>query len=136
MGRFELPTAARYDTSQYEVYRSMRQTNPNFMNGIPELLILSRLHVSEMYGYELVQVIRAETSGAVNLSEGVVYPTLHSLELEGALKSRRKVVNGRSRVYYSTTARGSRRLAKLASSWSELAGAVQGILGAKHAIAV
>ena len=35
-----------------------RETNPNFMNGVPELLILRLLAKQEMYGYEIVQAIR------------------------------------------------------------------------------
>ena len=33
-------------------------TNPSFMNGVPELLILRALESGEMYGYELVQAIQ------------------------------------------------------------------------------
>ena len=106
----------------------MREGNPNFMNGVPELLILQLLGTGEMYGYELVQAIREQTQGVVHLSEGVVYPTLHSLELAGALKSRRKVVNGRSRVYYSITRAGTRRLNQLAGNWSTLTKALQALL--------
>lgn len=31
------------------------ETNPNFMNGVPELLIFRLLEQDEMYGYEIVQ---------------------------------------------------------------------------------
>ena len=65
-----------------------RETNPNFMAGVPELLILRLLQDREMYGYELVQAIRAETGDAISLGEGVVYTVLHTLEREAALKSR------------------------------------------------
>ena len=111
----------------------MRQGNPDFMNGVPELLILKLLAAREMYGYELVQSIREQTNAAISLSEGVVYPTLHALEIEGALKSRRTTVNGRSRVYYSITKVGSRKMARIAHLWSGVARAVQSVLqGAKH----
>jgi PadR family transcriptional regulator, regulatory protein PadR len=107
-----------------------RETNPNFMNGVPELLILKLLAHEEMYGYEIVQAIRDETDSVVAVGEGVVYPVLHGLERDGALKSRRKVVNGRSRVYYSVTRTGSRRLAELSGTWASLAAAIQKILAA------
>ena len=58
----------------------MRRGNPDFMNGVPELLLLQLLATREMYGYELVQSIREQTAEAIQLSEGVVYPTLHALE--------------------------------------------------------
>lgn len=95
------------------------------MNGVPELLILRLLEDAEMYGYEIVQSIRERTDAIVAVGEGVVYPVLHSLERAGALKSRRKTVAGRSRIYYSVTKAGSRRLAELTAHWTNLTGAIQ-----------
>jgi PadR family transcriptional regulator PadR len=105
-----------------------RETNPNFMNGVPELLILRLLQQEEMYGYEIVQALRSRTDAVVAVGEGVVYPVLHGLEREGAIKSRRKKVNGRSRIYYSVTSQGSHRLAGLSESWTNLASAIQKML--------
>ena len=111
-----------------------REANPNFMNGVPELLILRLLQQREMYGYEIVQAIRSRSGDVIVAGEGVVYPVLHALERAGALKSRRKTVNGRSRIYYSVTAAGSHRLAGLAETWTNLAAAIQTILkGGRHA---
>jgi PadR family transcriptional regulator len=111
-----------------------RETNPNFMNGVPELLILRLLQQQEMYGYEIVQAIRSRSDAVIVVGEGVVYPVLHGLERDGALKSRRKTVNGRSRIYYSVTRLGSLRLADLSEMWSNLAGAIQKMLtGGQHA---
>ncbi|MGB0123785.1 MAG: PadR family transcriptional regulator [Silvibacterium sp.] len=114
-----------------------RDTNPNFMNGVPELLILRLLKQEEMYGYEIVQAIRDRTDAVIAVGEGVVYPVLHGLERDGALRSRRKNVNGRSRIYYSVTPAGSRRLAALSESWSKLAAAIQTMLtGGQHGEAI
>lgn len=109
-----------------------RETNPNFMNGVPELLILRLLEDAEMYGYEIVQAIRDRTNAVIVVGEGVVYPVLHALERAGALRSRRKTVAGRSRIYYSVTKTGSRRLADLAAQWTYLAGAIQKTLAGGH----
>lgn len=110
-----------------------RETNPSFMNGVPELLILHLLEQQEMYGYEIVQAIRSRTAAVIAVGEGVVYPVLHGLERDGAIRSRRKAVNGRSRIYYSVTPAGSRRLADLAQNWTNLAGAIQTLLaGGAH----
>jgi PadR family transcriptional regulator PadR len=110
-----------------------RETNPNFMNGVPELVILRLLQQEEMYGYEIVQAIRSRTEAVISIGEGVVYPVLHGLERDGALTSRRKMVNGRSRIYYSVTAAGSKRLGDLSEAWTNLAAAIQKTLtGGKH----
>jgi PadR family transcriptional regulator PadR len=101
--------------------------NANFMNGVPELLILRLLKAREMYGYELVRAIRIETGNAIRLGEGVVYPVLHALEHDGALKSRRRTVNGRTRVYYTVTPRGAKHLRGLVDRWSRIANALGNI---------
>ncbi|HUB86175.1 MAG TPA: PadR family transcriptional regulator [Rhizomicrobium sp.] len=112
-------------------------TNPSFMNGVPELLILRLLESSEMYGYELVQAIHARTNQAISLGEGVVYPALHALEREGMLKSRRKLVSGRTRVYYTVTRKGEKHLAGLVRHWQHITDAIGlAIGGTAHAAAI
>lgn len=110
------------------------KTNPAFMTGVPEILLLRLLADREMYGYELVQSIEAATGEAIKLGEGVVYPLLHALEESGALRSRRKPVNGRTRVYYSVTAAGKKRLASVIRDWDRITRAVARVLeGGSHA---
>ena len=114
-----------------------RETNPNFMAGVPELMILRLLHGTEMYGYQIVQAIRAETADVISLGEGIVYTVLHALERDGALKSRRRTVEGRSRIYYTVTTAGLRRYRDLADSWTTLAGAIQSVIqGNRHGTAL
>lgn len=102
----------------------MAQSNPPFMSGVPELLLLRLLDQQEMYGYELVRSIRAATGEVISLGEGVIYPVLHGLERNGSLKSKRKPVSGRTRVYYALTAKGRRRLANLRNDWRRIQGGV------------
>jgi len=98
----------------------MGQTNPPFMSGVPELLLLRLLAQRERYGYELVKSIRLVTSEAISLGEGVIYPVLHGLERSGALRSKRKTVDGRTRVYYALTAKGKKRLQRLQGEWHRI----------------
>jgi len=102
----------------------MAQSNPPFMSGVPELLLLRLLNEQEMYGYELVRSIKRVTNEAISLGEGVIYPVLHSLERNGSLRSKRKAVAGRTRVYYSLTKKGRERLEKLRKDWSRIQGGV------------
>ncbi len=106
------------------------------MTGVPEILILRLLAEREMYGYELVQAIEVATGEAIKLGEGVVYPVLHALEENGCLRARRKPVNGRTRVYYSVTATGKKRLAAVIQDWKRISQAVSQVLeGDSHAAA-
>lgn len=108
----------------------MAQSNPPFMSGVPELLLLRLLHQREMYGYELVRSIRTVTGDAISLGEGVIYPVLHGLERNGSLKSKRKTVAGRTRVYYSLTKKGRGRLDKLQDDWRRIQGGIETVLEA------
>ncbi|MEM7612637.1 MAG: PadR family transcriptional regulator [Pseudomonadota bacterium] len=102
----------------------MAKTNPPFMTGVPELLLLRLLSQREMYGYELVRQVQLVTGETIKLGEGVIYPMLHALQKSGALKATRRDVGARSRVYYETTRKGRQRLAKLETEWSRIRSAL------------
>lgn len=110
-----------------------RTTNPDFLNGVPELVVLELLARRPMYGYELVQAIQAESGGALAFGEGCIYPLLHKLEASGDLASRRMEVGGRTRVVYRVTPKGTKQFAEAAAKWSAVVEAVGTILqGGKH----
>jgi PadR family transcriptional regulator, regulatory protein PadR len=101
-----------------------KRTNPDFLNGVPELLILSLLSRRSMYGYELVQAIRRSTGGALEVGEGCVYPILHRLETDGLLDGKRETVGGRCRVVYRVTAKGTKQFSSSASAWQQTVQAI------------
>ena len=110
-----------------------KRTNPDFLNGVPELLLLSLLSRRPTYGYELVQAIRASTNGTLEFGEGCIYPVLHRLEADGMLSSRRETVAGRSRVIYRVTSKGTKQLASTTSTWQQIVQAVNHTLhGGEH----
>lgn len=115
---------------------TLKKTNPGFMTGVPEILILQLLTDREMYGYELVRAIETATGAAIKIGEGVVYPILHALEANRYLKASRKPVNGRTRIYYSTTGAGKKRLGLMVLEWGRINNAVSQVVnGIRHAIA-
>jgi len=105
-----------------------RRTNPAFLNGVPELLILGLLARKPMHGYELVQTIAAFSAGRLEFGEGCIYPLLHRLELDGALTSQREQVDGRHRVVYRVSRKGKLRMVKTAERWHEVVESVQLVL--------
>lgn len=111
----------------------MRKTNPSFLNGLPELLVLKLLSRREMYGYEIVQAIQAETKQALSFGEGCIYPYLHYLESTKLVSALRKEVGGRSRCYYRLTEKGRKRLVELAGEWDRVASGVSLIMGGQNA---
>jgi PadR family transcriptional regulator PadR len=110
-----------------------KQTNPDFLNGVPELVVLQLLTRRPMYGYELVQAIERSSGSTLEFGEGCIYPILHRLEKDGHLTSRREEVGGRSRVVYRTTASGRKRLVSRVAAWQNVAAAINLVLsGTEH----
>jgi PadR family transcriptional regulator PadR len=96
----------------------------DYLNGVPELLVLRLLARRPMYGYQVVQAIRlASGDDVLAFGEGCIYPLLHRLEAEGRLCSRREQVSGRSRVVYRITPAGRRQFEAAAARWERVAAA-------------
>ena len=111
----------------------MSKTNPAFLNGVPELLVLKLLTRKEMYGYEIVKAIQLQTKENISFGEGCIYPYLHYLEKEKLVSSSRKEVAGRSRNYYRLTGRGTQRLGELSREWDRVAAGISLVTEGQHA---
>lgn len=110
-----------------------KRTNPDFLNGVPELLILQLLARQPMYGYQLVEAIKRGTQERLEFGEGCVYPILHRLEKERLLTSQRRTVGARSRIVYSVTEKGRRRLTECTATWRGVVEAITRVLqGGSH----
>jgi PadR family transcriptional regulator PadR len=118
-----LPCAERYTAA----IMTPRKDN-DFLNGVPELLILKLLARQSMYGYEIVQAIRLTSEDVLAFGEGCVYPILHRLEADGCLSSQREQVAGRSRVVYRVTSKGEKRLNATTARWASITAVVARML--------
>lgn len=111
-----------------------RKTNPDFLTGIPELLLLQLLSSTPMHGYAVVQAISDSTSGELKFGEGSIYPILHRLEGEGKLATKCGEHNGRQRVVYRTTKKGLKQLAESHSTWQRITNAVTTVFEAPNGL--
>lgn len=112
---------------------TIKKTNPDFLNGVPELLVLQLLDRRPMHGYDLVQAIRAASGKKLDFGEGCIYPVLHRLEKQKFLASKRELVGGRNRIIYRLTKQGNKRLAESVASWKNIVAAVSTVLqGSEH----
>src|SRR6187401_1447049 len=97
-----------------------RKTNPDFLNGVAELVVLQLLSRRPMYGYELLRAIERTSGDVLEFGEGCIYPILHRLEKDGHLGSSREVVGGRSRVVYRILTSGRKRLRGRVAAWQSV----------------
>jgi PadR family transcriptional regulator PadR len=96
----------------------------DYLNGVPEMLLLRLLARQPMHGYDLVQGIRLATGGVLQFGEGCIYPILHRLEADGMIRAAREVVGGRKRVVYRLERAGRKRLTDATSRWEQVVAAI------------
>ena len=110
------------------------QYDREFLTGTVGVLILSLLTERAMYAYEIVQEAELRSAGTFQLKEGTVYPALHQMERAGLLKATwRESPAGRSRKYYSLTAKGRRQAESKRRQWAGISAAMRAILGRAYA---
>src|SRR5262245_55148395 len=119
-----MPRGPRYPPAM-----STTRKDSDYLNGVPELLLLRLLSRQPMHGYELVQGIRLLTGGVLEFGEGCIYPVLHRLEAEDLIRGTREAVGGRTRVVYRLAPAGRKRLAAATDRWERVVAAVSRALG-------
>jgi PadR family transcriptional regulator PadR len=102
--------------------------------GSAELLILSLLEARPRHGYEISQLIEAQSGGALSFNIASFYPLLYRLEKRGWIQGRWVEKPGqRRRRYYKLTAAGKQMLAQQRKTWLRFVAAMQSITGLRHA---
>ena len=56
------------------------------LSGSTSMLLLKLLEEKDLYGYEMIESLRARSNNVFELKAGTLYPLLHSLEEKGFLK--------------------------------------------------
>ncbi len=105
--------------------------NEHFKGNINSIILYLLSQDRELYGYEIVQLVKEKTDGAILFTEGAIYPSLHKLETKGLIKSRKEKVAGRTRKYYSITEKGKQETGIQIDSLRNLYQAMVAIFGSK-----
>lgn len=71
--------------------------------GFIHIHILHRANEHPIFGLWMVDELKEH---GYNISAGILYPTLHSMESDGLLAKEEKNVGGKIRKYYQTTDKG------------------------------
>ncbi len=82
----------------------------NLVSGSMTMLLLKLLSEKDMYGYEMISVLRERSENVFELKAGTLYPLLHSLEEKNLLESYEQEFLGKVRKYYSITKEGRKLL--------------------------
>lgn len=100
----------------------------SLMSGSLSMLVLKLLSEKDMYGYEMIEVLRSRSENVFELKAGTLYPLLHGLEEKGLLTVYEQESLGKVRKYYRITQQGKGHLKKKKEEWQEYAQAVSHVL--------
>jgi len=81
-------------------------------------IILAILARNEDYGYSIIQKVRGISGGRLEWTDGMLYPVLQRMEMDGLIASRWRAVDGtRPRRYYRITGPGRQELESELAGW-------------------
>jgi PadR family transcriptional regulator PadR len=97
--------------------------------GSIELIVLHLLSRGEAYGYEIVTKLAELTDGALEVTDGTLYPVLYRLERAGWVEVRWETPErGVPRKYYKLTRAGRAELTQLTHEWTTFTKAMARLL--------
>ena len=81
-------------------------------------LILALLSRGEDYGYSIIQNVKDISGGHLEWTDGMLYPVLQRMEMDGLITSNWKLSKeNRPRRYYTITEKGRKALERELVSW-------------------
>ena len=106
-----------------------RSIERELKRGSLELIVLHLLAPGEAYGYEIVSKLTDQTNGALEVTDGTLYPVLYRLERAKYVAVRWETPErGVPRKYYRLTDEGREELERLREEWTTFAKAMTRLL--------
>jgi PadR family transcriptional regulator PadR len=100
------------------------------LKGNTPTLVLAVLKDGPLHGYGIARAIEQRSGNALRFKEGTLYPALHALERDGAIRGEWQRADGmRERKVYTITPAGLAQLERRTRTWTEFATAVYQVIG-------
>lgn len=107
---------------------------PDLVQGTLDLLLLKILDLEPLHGFAISERLGQLSGGALQVSDGSLYPALHKLEQAGWIRAEwRPTEHNRRAKYYILTAAGRRQLVREQAEWARLSGAVARVMRLRDA---
>jgi len=97
---------------------------PEELKGHLDAMLLAALEGGPRHGYAVIEALRQNTGGRLDLPTGTIYPALRRLEQGGLITGAWSVVGGRRRREYRLTAAGTRALSGRRADWRDFSATV------------
>lgn len=87
------------------------------MKGSIDLLLMSLIRQRDMYGYEMIQIMKRLSEDTYEMSEGTLYASLKRLEKKEWVESYWQQTDSGRRKYYHITDEGIKALDQKRENW-------------------
>ena len=102
----------------------------DLLQGTLDMLVLRTLLLTPLHGYGIAKAIRSNSSEALDIEFGSLYPALKRLELKGWTAGEWDTSEHNRRVkHYHLTPAGRKQLRREHSRWADFVSAVGQIMG-------
>ncbi len=126
-----IPSAAMYNGAMHD--RGDIRIGKDLVAASAVPLVLAILDEGESYGYAILKRINELSGGALEWTDGMLYPLLHRLDRLGYVEARWiEPEGGRRRRYYRITPAGRNTLAEQRRQWEVVASALQNAWHSLH----
>ena len=95
------------------------------MKGSIDLILLSLIAQRDMYGYEIIKILKKVSDDTYEMSEGTLYAALKRLEKKKWVASYWQEADGGRRKYYQLTDEGGTALESKRENWKWMNGLVR-----------
>lgn len=101
----------------------------DLLQGTLDMLVLQTLQWGPQHGYGITQAIRSQSSDALQVETGSLYPALHRLERQGWVKAEWDITDTNQRArFYRLTPAGKKQLLRERDRWEQLVAAIGSVL--------
>lgn len=102
------------------------------IKGTLKTIVLQQLKQNgKMYGYEITQKVKEMSKDKISITEGALYPTLHSLEADGLVQTETEFIGKRVRKYYRLTPTGENKVLEKVNEFAEFMNTMKFLLDIK-----
>jgi PadR family transcriptional regulator PadR len=103
------------------------------LKGSLKTVALHMLAKRAMHGYELSQTLKKLSEGQFTITEGTLYPLLHSLKADGYVETiDEENEGGRKRKIYHLTDKGKKYLKDKKKEWTDYKNLMEGLLTSRQ----
>src|SRR3954452_101725 len=104
----------------------------DLLQGTLDMLVLRTLILSPLHGYGIAKAIRTNSSEALDIEFGSLYPALKRLEVKGWIESKWEISEHNRRAkYYRLTPAGRKRLEQEHAEWRDFSSAIARVMSVK-----